>query len=328
MSYASVFKPGGHFYDTVDRLIDRLPRGLQNAAARVFRFIVRREQEDSLATQKPTDAEIGAALGQDSPDGKPYSARFVQKGLNALDRKFEEMTGTPLINRQSGLGRHGRRTITLTIGLAPSGTRRPAEASPPQTPLEEKTKNMTTEGPSSSSSQKTPQKGHPEAADPTDPVIAELLARASALVPDVTEGILTYAVATYGADWVRRALGVAEERNRTSQSRGKHRVKSWSFVRGILENWRTEGGPPPEKPPPPPPAPKAPVEVPPPATKLLPEQLAALVEQTREGPQPLRKLAASQIRRAVHDGLVPAELTASIPAEILAGPEVPACGSS
>src|SRR5262249_5196454 len=161
---------------------------------------------------------------------------------------------------QSGLGCHGRRTITLTVGLAPSGTRRPAEASPPQTPREEKTQNTTTESPSSSSSQKAPQKGDPEAPDPTDPLIAELLTRASALVPAVTEGILAYAVATYGADWVRRALGVAEERNRTSQSRGKHRVKSWCFVRGILENWRTEGGPPPEKPPPPPPAPRRPAQ--------------------------------------------------------------------
>jgi hypothetical protein len=34
MSTATVFKPGGHFHDTGDRFIDRLPRGLHNAATR------------------------------------------------------------------------------------------------------------------------------------------------------------------------------------------------------------------------------------------------------------------------------------------------------
>jgi hypothetical protein len=328
MSYATVFKAGGDPYRVWSEVIDKLADGLQNVARKVFGCIVRKELDGKLDTEKPTDREIGQELG--------IAPRTVQKALHALDTDVLEVNdGQPLIDRESGLGCHGRRKISLTVGLAKSRDAParspatcagiPAEGPPPQTPPElgEILQNTTTEGGSSSSPEKAPEK----TPDPTDPVVAELLARAGALVPDVTAGILAHAVATYSADWVRQALGVAEERNRTAQSRGKHRVKGWSFIRGILENWRTEGGPPPEKPAPPVPVPKAPAEPSAPLPKLLPEQLAEMLERSRQGPQALRNLAVSQIRRAILDGQVPPELMATIPAEIRAGSEVPAAVS-
>jgi hypothetical protein len=316
MSYASVFKPGGDAYRVWSEVIDKLANGLQNAARKVFGCIVRKELDGKLDTEKPTDDDIGRECG--------IAPRTVQKALHALDTDVREVNdGRPLINRESGLGCHGRRTITLTVGLAKSrDDRQPAGGPPPQTPLEEKTKNTTTEGGASSSPEKGPQK----APEPTDPALAALIDRACKLIPEATPGKVLDAVSVYGADWVSRALDVAEQRPR--RKTGNKPVYSWGFILSTLKNWRREGGPPPVAAPKLPPPARPAAEPPAPPAQLLPEELAALVERTREGPAALRNLAASQIRRAVHDGSVPPELMASIPAEILAGPEVPAGGSS
>jgi hypothetical protein len=310
MSTATVFRTGGHHYRVWDETIDLLKRGLQNAARLVFGFVVRKELAGTLATEKPTDAEIAAELG--------IAERTVQKGFNALDQKLQEMGQEPLIDRQSGLGCHGRRTISLTVGLAPSGTRRPAEAAaPPQTPPSD-LQNTTTKGGSSSSPEKAPEK----TPEPTDPAIAALCDRACKLIPEATPGKVLDTVSVYGADWVRQALDVAERRPKRKD--GNKPVYSWGFVLGTLKNWKREGGPPPEKPAPPVPVPKAPPEPLPSLPKLLPEQLAEMVKQAGQGDRVLRNLAVAAIRRAILDGQVPPELMASIPAEIRAGSEVPA----
>jgi hypothetical protein len=312
MSTATVFRPGGHHYRVWDETIDLLKRGLQGATRLVFGWIVRKELAGTLATEKPTDVEIGQELG--------IAPRTVQKALHALDTDVLEVNdGQPLIDRESGLGCHGKRTIGLTVGLAPSGTRRPAEAAaPPQTPPEgeEKKKNTTTKEGSSSSSEKAPEK----TPDPDDPAIAGLVTRARALVPDATPKKVADAVAVYGADWVRRALDVAERRPK--KKLGNLAVQEWIYVLGILKNWKEEDGPPPEKPPQPAAVPRASPEPSAPLPKLLPEQLAELVAKCSQGPQALRTLAVSQIRRAILDDLVPPELLATIPAELLAAPEV------
>jgi hypothetical protein len=152
--------------------------------------------------------------------------------------------------------------------------------------------------------------------------------RAQQLIPGTSPGQVAEALAEgHTAAEIDRALDEVPVHNRRP---GNLPIKSWGWIRRILANFRRQGGAPPkrENRPPAPPARRPATAEAAPQLKLLPEQLAALVEQTREGPAPLRKLAASQIRRAVHDGLVPAELMASIPAEILAGLEVPASGSS
>src|SRR5262249_59544669 len=111
---------------------------------------------------------------------------------------------------------------------------------------------------------------------------------------------------------------------------GKKRVTRWGFVLGILQNRRQKGWTPPEaKSASPPPAvtlPKAPQPAASPP-KLLPAELAELVAACSR-PGPLGRLAAAQIRCALREGRIPAELVASIPAAILVGSEVPAPGSS
>ena len=42
MSAATVFRPGGHFYDLVDRAIDLLPKGLPTSAH--FRLVGKRRE--------------------------------------------------------------------------------------------------------------------------------------------------------------------------------------------------------------------------------------------------------------------------------------------
>jgi hypothetical protein len=317
MSYASVFKTGGDPYRVWSEVIDQLANGLQNAARKVFGCIVRKELDGKLDTEKPTDGDIGRECG--------LAPRTVQKALHALDTDVLQVNdGRPLIHRDSGLGCHGRRTITLTVGLAKSrDDRQPAGGPPPQTPLEEKTKNTTTEGGSSSS----PEKGLEKAPEPTDPAIAALIDRACKLIPEATPGKVLDAVSVYGADWVSQALDVAERRPKRKD--GNKPVYSWGFVLGTLKNWRREGGPPPEKPTPAQPAavPKAPAEPAAPAPKLLPEQLAELLAQARQRGI-LGRLAATQIRMAAAEGRVPPELLATVPAELLVAPEVAAPGSS
>jgi hypothetical protein len=105
-------------------------------------------------------------------------------------------------------------------------------------------------------------------------------------------------------------------------------VTSWGFVLRILLNRRNEGWTPPESKPAlqQPAAPKAPAESPAPPRLLSSVELAELVAECRRR-DTLGRLAATRIRMAVRTGQVPAELLGTIPAEILAGPEVPAAVS-
>jgi hypothetical protein len=243
MSTATVFRPGGHFYDLFDRVIDLLPKGLRNVAGTVFRFVVRSALDGTLQKEKPTDADIAQAMG--------IAPRTVQKGLNALEAKLQELTGQPLINRESGLGCHGRRTITLTVGLAPSGSRRPAEVSPPVPPqtLPERKENTTTEetgGQSSSSPEKAPEKT-PESAPEPPP---ELVKRVQELIPGTTPGQIAEALADgYTPAEVDRALDEVPEHNRKP---GNLRVQGWGWIRRTLANFRKQGGAPPKRDPRPP----------------------------------------------------------------------------
>jgi hypothetical protein len=99
-------------------------------------------------------------------------------------------------------------------------------------------------------------------------------------------------------------------------------------VRGILERRRAENWtPPPPKPAPQPAARKAAAEPSGPPSLLLPEQLAELLRQWGDGDRTIRRIMAGQIQGAIRQGIVPPELMASIPTEILAGLEVPAAVS-
>jgi hypothetical protein len=311
MSYATVFKPGGDPYRVWSEVIDELANGLQDVARKVFGLIVRKELDGKLATEQPTDLEIGQELG--------IAPRTVQKALHALDTDVLEVNdGRPLIDRESGLGCHGRRTIGLTVGLAPSGTRRPAEAPPPQTPPEE-FQNTTTRGGSSSSPLNPPGKAQEKTPDPTDPTIAELIRFACSLIHAATPGRVLDVVSVYGAEWVRRALEVVDARNHRP---GKKPVSSWGFVLKTLENWQREGGPPEQPAPPVPPA-KPPPEPTAPPPKLLPAELLDLVAQCSQENPALRRMAVARVRRAILDGQIPPELIPTIPAEFLPAPEVP-----
>jgi hypothetical protein len=314
MSYATVFKPGGDFYRVWSEAIDRLANGLQNVARKVFGCIVRKELAGTLATEKPTDAEIGQELG--------IAPRTVQKALHALDTDVLEVNGgQPLIDRESGLGCHGRRTIGLTVGLAPSGTRRPAEAAaPPQTPpeLRGEFKNTTTRG-GSSSSPESSEKEKEKIPDPSDPAIAALIDRACKLIAEATPGKVLDAVLVYGADWVSRALDVAEQRPR--RKTGNKPVYSWGFVLATLKNWKREDGPPPAPPPRPPPPPKPAAEAPRPPQLLSAEQVAELVAACSEPGYPGR-FNRIRLGVSIRKGEIGPELLATIPAELLAAPEV------
>jgi hypothetical protein len=318
MSAATVFKPGGHFYDLFDQAIDRLPKGLRNAAGTIFRFVVRSELDGSLQKEKPTDDDIAKAMD--------IAPRTVQKGLNALDVKLQELGQQPLIDRQSGLGCHGRRTITLTVGLAPSGSRRPAEASPPVPPQSppEREDNTTTEGTggrSSSSSQKAPEKT-PEPAPEPPP---ELVQRAQELIPGTTPGQVAEALADgYTPVEVDRALDEVPEHNRKP---GNLPVKGWGWIRQTLANFRKQGGAPPKRAPqaPPPPA-RKPAPKPEPPAPLTPEELADLVAGCRQEGY-LGHFHRRQLGGAIRNGQISPQLLVTISADLLAAPEVAAGGS-
>jgi hypothetical protein len=309
MSYTDVFKSGGHPYDVVDRLIDRLERGLQNAASRIFRFVVRHTLDGTLAVQKHTDAEISAETG--------LAPRTVQKGLNALDKQAADQLGQPLINRQSGKGCHGRRTIAPTVGLAAGREGRPSAPPGPPTEREEDT---TIRARSSSSPGKEPEKGP----NPADSAVAALIDRAMKLIPEATGGKVIDAVGLYGPDWVSRALDLAEARNKRP---GKLPVQSWGFVLGTLKNWHREGGPPPPKAAAPAPAPRpaAPPEQPP--RVLTADEVAALIGECRQAGY-LGRFARVRLSLALKSGEIPAESRSGIPADLLASPEVLGRGSS
>jgi hypothetical protein len=307
MSAAAIFVPGAASrWDPLPEEIKALPRRLRVVATEVWWAIVDHLERGLDAT---TEAITDAVLSQHSG----WSRSFIQHGLNIL----EYMARVIVRKRQ-----HGRRIIRVIIRLWGSRNRQivppsGSPSTPPQTPPEGFERTTKDTG-SSSSLEKLPEK----TPEPDDPAIADLVARACALVPDATVGRVAAAVRTYGADWVRRALGVAEERNRTCRSQSRHPVKKWRYILGILENWRTGGGPPPEESPAPPPAPK-PAAEPEAPQPLTAEEVAALVAACSQAGY-IGKWNRKMLGVRIRSGLISSELVATIPPEILSAPEVTA----
>ena len=295
----ALFQRGGQTYRTVPDLIDRLPKGLQHRATVAWKAIMRRLARGELDERATT-----RAMAEESG----WSESLIQSGLHALDVVLRDMGLTPLIER---IRAHGRRTI-VPAPLAARGTAGPAADGPPPGPPPEEREDTTTDAASTSSPQSTPEP--PEMAGDYPP--AELIDRACKLIPKATRGRVIDAAAVYGSEWVSRALDVVETRNRKP---GNKRVESWGFVLSTLANWRKEGGPPPEVPPASPatatPATRRADEEPPrPLTAI---ELADLVEVCKSPVPRVARFSREQLRKAVADGAIPAELVATIPAELL-----------
>jgi hypothetical protein len=324
---AGLFVPGGHHYRTVADLIALLPRGMQHAATVAVRCVLRYQARNELEKLKPTDEDFAAESermareeaeenGIDYEGRRGYGPDFMQKGFKAIHIELGKL-GVPLINRRSGIGMHGRRVIEVLPVLAGKKKRlaEPAAAGPPPGPPpgdRRDRRDTTTDAGSSSSLGSAPEETEAarEIASP------ELIARACKLVPKATPGRVIDAVARYGSVWLARVLDRVEERNRKP---GNTPVRSWGFVLNTLANWKKEGGPPPADPAPAKatahPGRRA-AEEPPPAP-MTAEELAELLELCRAGQRDVIKFSRNQLRKAVASGSVPAELVATIPAELL-----------
>ena len=332
MSAAGLFAPDGDFYTMVahglallgdPEYLKRHPkhRGFQLAAHLVYHAVV-----DLLAAGK---IELGeevtdAFLQANSPWLKGKSRSFIQKGMYALDH---------ILGWIERIRQHGRRIIRFVnlklrgrgaAGALPPPTRSTSSPAPPQTPPEEFKQQTTTDSRSSSSSEGTQEETEEKTPNRDDPAIAALIARACKLIPEASPGEVAHDIGKYSAESVARALDRVEEVNRTS---GRTRVHSWGFVVGILENRRKKGWtPPPPKPAPQQPAAaKAPAEPVGPPPVLSTEEVAELVGQCRR--RDTRTYASVRLRMALREGAIPPELLATIPADVLAGLEVPAAGS-
>lgn len=289
----SLFRQGGDLWSGMSDNLFLLARGPRKNARDVLHYVVLQERLGKN-DERLTDVAIAEALG--------CSRRTVQRGLHALHVVLGGL-GKAIIDR---VRTHGRRIITFTRGLASSGR----AASPPSPPGEQE---KTTIGELSSSP--------PEKAVGTGEAPPELVDRACKLVPGATPGRVADVVGTYGAEWTSRALDRVESRNRKP---GNKPVKSWGFVLKTMANWRQEGGPPPEgprpaAPPAAPPPPKAKPESPEPWTA---KGLAQMLEQCLAPSRSVSSFARGRVLKAIEDGLIPAELMATIPAE-LRGPESP-----
>jgi hypothetical protein len=302
-----LFQRGGFTYRTVPDFIDRLPKGLQNAATVVWkccmRFLASRELDE-----RATDFRFAEDTG--------WSQSLIQKGLHTLEHPFEIVETKegperrelpPLIERQRA---HGRRTI-IPKPLAGRGTPL-VEPSPPAPPLREIQETATTGGPSSSSPVSIPKEV--EGPKPTAP--PELVARACKLVPEATPDWVDAMVAVYTPEWFERALDQVEERNRKPHAKP---VRKRKFVMDILEAWKVEGGPPrkieaatvPLRP-----SLARAVEEPEPP--FAADQVAELVAACRQAERIPARMARVQLRVAVAKGLIAPELVATmIPPELL-----------
>ena len=299
-----LFRPGGDFYVTLPKLLfhelsQLLPKGelvaAVNAAIKVMAFLVEMARLDKL-DQLLTDQVIADETG--------ISKRSVQRGLHALDVVLDKI-GLPIIGRMRV---NGRRIISFIRGFAARG-----QAAPPCTP-QKTSETTTTREPSSSSDSRGEKPSEPRVSVPPG-----LIDRAFRLIPSATEGRVIDAVAGYGADWVSRVLDVVEKRN---SKPGMLPVKSWGFVLNTLKNWKKEGGPPPVNPGP------APAPVPPPAQvssppsqaerlhRLTPVELAELLDRCQSRRPGVPMAARVELRAALAEGLIPAELLPSIPAEL------------
>ena len=285
-----LFRAGGDPYVCISKAVDELPRFWRIAAKEVLGFLVDLERTEGL-DERVTDKRIADATG--------WSMSFVQKGLHALHVVLGKL-GKPVIHRRRA---NGRRLITFIRGLAPRGNpaTKPAPPAPPQTEFE--TTSTVPQGPSTS---------------PLESIDADhpLIKRGMALIPDATAERIAAAIAVYSAEWVAKALDRVERRNRKP---GMTPVRGFIFVLRTLENWRKEGGAPaddPARPAPtatPRPTPTADEE---PPRRMTAEELAQLVAQCQEGPPALRTLGRVQLRKALAEGLIPAELVPTIPTDL------------
>jgi hypothetical protein len=300
---AGIFRPGGDFYTTFPDLVLELHKILPellpkseviaslNATLRVIGFLVQMARAGEL-NELVTDKVIAAETG--------VSERNVQRALYVLDVVLRKI-GKPIIDR---MRTHGRRIISFVRGFAARG-----QAAPPCTPL--KTSETTTTSQPSSSLDFRDEK-------PSEPrviISPGLIDRAFRLIPKATEGRVIDAVSVYGADWLSRALDVVEKRNSKS---GMLPVRSWGFVLNTLKNWKKEGGPPPVDPPPVPPPPRAKAEAvkaeaPP---RLMPEEVAELLVRCQSGNRVESTFARIQLRQALSEGSIDAELLSTIPSEL------------
>jgi hypothetical protein len=300
--------------------IKALPRRLRVIAQEVWWAILDLlEKGQAATTEAVTDAVLAAHSG--------WSRSYVQHGLWILEYVAKVIKRTR---------RHGRRIIKILVQLWGRRDRQPrrvavamagnrdgaaSHPAPPHTPPEKKKEKTTTKTAQSSSHEETRKK----TPGPDDPAIASLINRACGLVLEATPGQVATAIDEFTAEWVSLALDRVEKRNRTP---GKKPVTSWGFVLGILRNRRREGWTPPEPKPvtQQPTAPKAPAEPSAPPRLLTAEDVAGLVATGHESGH-LGRIARVYLREAIHAGGIPADLMGMIPAEILAGWEVPAAGS-
>jgi hypothetical protein len=293
-----LFRTGGDFYITLPKLLFHELRQLLpqaelaaavNAAIRVMAFLVEMAREDKLDALL-TDQVIADEIG--------ISKRSVQRGLYALDVVLGKI-GLAVIKR---IPSHGRRLISFVRGFAARG-----QSAPPCTPPKT-SETTTTRGPSSSldSGEENP---------PESRVIVPpgLIDRAIRLIPTATEGRVIDVVAAYGADWVGRVLDLVEKRNGKP---GMLPVRSWGFVLSTLKNWKREGGPPPLDPQPAPARAVArPAKEEPPQC-LTAASLADLLSECQSRYPTVARFARVCLSKALAEGAIPAELLATIPAEL------------
>lgn len=181
----------------------------------------------------------------------------VEQARSDLIRKFLRHRDASIHrNRVAKLVRDGRLSVAPPSPqkTETSSPQNPAVASPQKTagkvlrsplPSEElKTVGMMiTESPSSSPPSVSGDGGGETSGTSADPLAADAIADALVLFGD-TPAIRSRAEADareYGGDWLGRAVG----RVRRQLDRKRIKEAEWSYVRGILANWRREGGPPP-----------------------------------------------------------------------------------
>jgi hypothetical protein len=305
------FRPGGDFYSQIPDVVWTLEPTYHRPVALVCRIIINADKRGELAGNRAellTNEEIRRRIQAET--GRRYSLTFIKKGLYGLSRVLGAK-GLAVIER---VRRHGRRIITLLRGLRRSGEKQPGPGEPivsrPPPPEENNDDTTTTGGPSSSSLQTSPE----ETEGPDPAVVDALYDRARRLVDDVSRGDVRDAVSVFTAEWVGKALDVVERRNRKP---GNVR-KPWGYVTGILWNRRKKGDWPDDpRPAPKAPAPRVQAAEDEPPRRLTAEELADLLAKCEEGDRFTKKAYRASLRLAVRDGVVPPELLATIPAELL-----------
>jgi hypothetical protein len=304
---------GGLTYRTVPDIIDRLPRGLQNAATKVYKCSMRFLARCGLDPLQSTNPAMAAEMGM--------SVSSFKKGFRALREPYELVRDPeaedgwrkePLPPILESVRKHGRRKIQPgpESKLAKKGDSPvPKGAAPPPGPPPEKREDpetTTTGEPSSSSPESPPEK----TAGPDPALVRALYERARQLLTDVSFGAVSDAVVVFTADSVRRMLDLVEKRNRKL---GNVR-KPWGYGLGILKKKKCEGWP--EEDPEPAKAAAKEVRKQEPLRRLTAEEVAELVILCK-APGPEARFARKGLVGSVKAGEIPPELVATIPADLL-----------